>query len=300
MFSCHAYSTYVPDTATSSAHSIHNKYCLSCIYQVRQKDSYGHPHSIPGECSSVIHTAFGCLTLLPVVYTAFPYKFKAHQAYIKSCRRPPTVMHTAFPANVFLSCIQHLGAGLTLLPVGYIAFPTIVCLPCIHEVQHKVSSCHAHSISSKCFPIMRTAFVCLTLPPLVHTASSNKCLPVRHSSSPSKGLLLPYVGTALLANVFCKLQQMLSLSCINQVLPKDPSWHAHSISNKCLPVHAYSTGGPITATSGAYSISHPMFACHAYIKSCKMTSTVMYTACPADVSLSCVTLLPVVHTAFSN
>jgi len=94
--------------------------------------------------------------------------------------------------------------------------------------------------------------------------------------------LLPVVTTGF--------SKMFSLSCIQQVLPKDSACHAHSISVKCFPCHAFSTCVSNTATRGYTASSHKCLACHAFIKSCQRTPPVMHTAFLTNV-------LPVMHTA---
>jgi len=127
----------------------------------------------------------------------------------------------------------------------------------------------------------------------MHTSRHAKLTPpVMHATYPANvpchafGIGVP----TPLPVVTTGFSKMFSLSCIQQVLPKDSACHAHSISVKCFPCHAFSTCVSNTATRGYTASSHKCLACHAFIKSCQRTPPVMHTAFLTNV-------LPVMHTA---
>ena len=135
-------------------------------------------------------------------------------------------MHTAFTPNACLSCTQQCCAK-KLLPVVHTAFSNKF-LACQEYTKscHNNSSCHAHSISSKCSPVMHFS-----------TGVPNNATRGAHSTP----------------------QQMSSLSCIHQVLLKVSPCHAPSMYSKhfmsCLRLCV-----PYTDISGTHNIFLQLFS----------------------------------------
>jgi len=217
-------------------------------------------------------------------------------------------MHTSSLDKCFLlSCTQHFQQ---MSPVMFPAQANLPWLPVVHTA-HILSLTkgppHAHSISNQMFPChAHNTCVPDTTPSGAHRKFKPKCLtyhaytnsisrkhfPCYAYSISSKcfpwhvfGTCVTYTATSSAHSIF---QQMFSLSCIHQVLLKDPSWHAYSISNKCLPVLYTALVWLTLLPVGHTAPPNKCSASHAYIKSCPRTPPGMHTAFLTNVCLSCI------------
>ena len=104
-------------------------------------------------------------------------------AHIKSCKRTPMVMYTAFLAKCSSVILHHWCAHCHQWCTQH--FPSSLWPAMDTSSPAKESYGHVHNISGKCFPVMHTALGCLTLPPVGHTAFPFTGLPVMHTFSPA-------------------------------------------------------------------------------------------------------------------
>ena len=126
-----------------------------------------------------MHSAHGCLTLLPAAHAAFLTNVQAVTHTSSPDTRSPPLKPAAFPSKCSLLCTQH---SQLMLP------PSSKCFPC-----------YAYSISSNCSPAMHSAFpanvfsVMHTAFPanafsVTHTAFFQRCFPCYAYSISSKWL----------------------------------------------------------------------------------------------------------------